>query len=405
MRFLYTAKTQKGEVQTGVIQAGSRESAVSTLQGFGLIVLQLQEEKGRPWYDFLFAGFRRASVRDISIFTRQLATLLEAEVPIVDSLRTMFQQTTSTYLKEAVFEVLSDVEAGSSLSQAFSRHESVFSQFYVQMVRSAEMTGRLQEVFLYLADYLEAQALISAKIRGAMIYPVFILVLFGGVVAVMILVVIPQLRQVFTESGLAIEELPFVTRILFGTGDFMSNYGIATLFSLVVAVFAVRAYFKTQEGKMLLDLTILRLPLFGEIARKVYLSRFSETTSVLIKGDIPVAQALEVAADVVGSYQYRYLIMEVAEAVRRGEQISQALSRSPGEFPPLVSQMIAIGERTGRLDDLMHRVSEFYNREVERVLANMTELIQPILIVVLGVFVGLLIGAIILPIYQLSQAF
>jgi type IV pilus assembly protein PilC len=343
------------------------------------------------------------SVRDLSIFTRQLSTLLQAEVPLVDALRTMFQQTRNTYLKEAVFDVLSDVEAGASLSQAFSRHEAIFSDFFVQMVRSAEITGRLQEVFAYLADYLETQSLLNAKIRGAMIYPAFVLVLFAIVIGVMVLVVIPQLKQVFVESGLEFSKLPFVTRVLFGIGDFTRSYGIPLVFSIFVAVGAVRSYLRSAEGKMLFDFAVLRLPYFGDIARKVYLSRFSETTSVMIKGDIPVAQALEIAGDVVGNAQYRYLIFEAAEAVRRGELISSALARSEREFPALVTQMIAIGERTGRLDELMHRVSEFYAREVERVLANATELIQPILIVVLGVFVGLLIGAVILPIYQLAQ--
>lgn len=405
MKFLYTAKTQKGEIQTGVIEAGSREGAITTLQGFGLVILQVREEKARPFYERFIVGFRRVSARDLSVFTRQLSTLLVAEVPLISALRTMFQQTRNTYLKEAVFDVLSDVETGASLSQAFSRHESVFSQFFVQMVRSAEVTGRLQEVFAYLADYLETQAMINAKIRSAMIYPAFVLALFAVVFAVMVLIVIPQLRQVFIEGGLEIAALPFVTRVLFGAGDFMRVYGIPVVVTLVAAVLAARSYLRTAEGKTMVDLVVLRLPIFGDIARKIYLARFSETTSVMIKGDIPVAQALEIAGDVVGNVLYRNLVFEAAEAVRRGEFISQALSRSEREFPALVTQMIAIGEQTGRLDELMHRVGEFYSQEVERMLANATELIQPVLIVVLGVFVGLLIGAIILPIHQLAQAF
>jgi type IV pilus assembly protein PilC len=405
MKFLYTAKTEKGEVQTGVIEAGSREGALKTLQGFGLVVLQLREEKERPFYENIFGGLRRVGIRDVAIFTRQLATLLQAEVSLVDALRTMFRQTRNPYLKEAVFDVLSDVEAGASLSQAFSRHEVIFSQFFVAMVRSAEITGRLQEVFAYLADYLETQSALSSKIRGAMIYPAFVLALFLLVIAVMVLVVIPQLKLIFVESGLEFSRLPIVTRILFGLGDFVRKYGLAVVLSVLAGVFAIRSYFKSEEGKMLFDLAVLRLPYFGDIARKIYLARFAETTSVMIKGDIPVAQALEIAGDVVGNTQYRYLIFEAVEAVRRGELISQALERSEREFPALVTQMIAIGEKTGRLDELTHRVSEFYSREVERILANATELIQPILIVVLGIFVGLLIGAIILPIYQLAQTF
>jgi len=405
MKFTYTAKTQKGELQTGIVEAASRETAVSTLQGFGLVVLEMREEKAKPLVERIFTGFRGVSLKDLSIFTRQLSTLLEAEVPLVDALRTMFQQTTNVNLNEALFDVLSDVEAGAPLSQAFSQHEAIFSQFFVQMVRSAEITGRLQEVFSYLADYLDAQALTSARIRGAMIYPAFIVLLFGLVVVVLVLVVIPQLKQVFTESGVQTSALPFVTRILFGLGDFFQTYGWASAISFAAAFFAIRSYLRSQEGKMLVDLAVLRMPLIGSIARQVYLSRFAETAAVMIKGDIPVAQALEIAGDVAGNVRYRYLIHESAEAVRRGELISAALSRSPSEFPPLVTQMIAIGERTGRLDELLKRISQFYTREVERIIANITELIQPILIVVLGVFVGLLIGAVIFPIYQLAQSF
>jgi type IV pilus assembly protein PilC len=402
MKFLYTAKTQKGEVQTGLIEAGSREGALSTLQGFGLVVLQVREEKEQPLLEKLLAGFRRASTRDLSIFTRQLATLLSAQIPLIDALRTMFQQTENPNLKEAIFDTLSDIEAGASLSQAFSRHEAVFSPFFVQMVRSAEITGRLQEVFEYLADYLETQFNLNSKIKGAMMYPIFVLVLFAVVIAVMVTVVVPQLEQVFIDAGMDFARLPLTTQVLFGLGDFVRDYGVALLVAIVASIFAIRAYLKSAEGKMLVDAAVLRIPYFSDIARKIYLARFSETTSVMVKGDIPIAQALEVAGDVVGNTQYRYLVFEAAEAVRRGESISEALARSGKEFPALITQMIAIGEKTGRVDEMMHRISQFYAKEVERLLANISELIQPILIIVLGILVGLLIGSIILPIFQLA---
>lgn len=403
MKFLYTAKTQQGELQTGVIEAGSREGALSTLQGFGMVVLQIQEQRGRSVFDQWFSAFRRVSLRELAIFTRQLSTLLSAEISLIDALRTMFQQTRNPLLKEAIFDVLSDVEAGSSLSQAFGKHEAVFSKFFVQMVRSAEMTGRLQEVFMYLSDYLETQSNLNAKVQGAMIYPAVIFVLFLVVIAVLVIEVVPDLQQVFVDTGTDFATLPLVTRILFGLGGFVSNYGIALLAVTIAAIAALYSYLRSDEGKMLIDLGVLKVPVLNNIARQVYLARFSETASVLIKGDIPVAQALEVSGDVVSNARYRHVLFEAAEAVRRGELISQALSRSEEDFPALVTQMIAIGERTGRLDELLHRVSEFYNREVERTLSNTTELIQPIMMIVLGVFVGLLMAAVLLPIFQLAQ--
>jgi type IV pilus assembly protein PilC len=402
MKFLYTAKTQKGEIQTGVIEAGSREAAISTLQGFGLVVLEINEQKRRSFFEDIFAGFRRVSLRDLSIFTRQLSVLLQAELPLVEALRTMFRQTQNVFLKEAIFDVVSEVEAGTPPSQAFSRHKEVFSEFFVQMVRSAEITGRLQEVFEYLAKYLDSQLSIAYKVRGALVYPIFVISLFVLVLSVMLIFVIPQLKLVFQDSGVEISTLPLLTRILFGLGDNLRLYAPSLVVALIIFIIGTKSYINTQEGKILWDAFKLKIPIFGEIMQKIYISRFSQTTSVMIKGDIPIAQALEISADVVGNEQYRFIILEAAEAVRRGELLSEAISKYEVEFPPLVSQMIAIGEKTGRLDELTDRISEFYMREVDQTLSNLTELLQPSLIVVLGLFVGLLMASVLLPIQQLA---
>lgn len=405
MKFLYTAKTQQGELQSGVMEAGSRETAIATLQGYGLVVLRLEEEAEATWYTRLLSSFRKVSVRDLSVFTRQFATLLEAQVPLTDSLRTLFSQTTNVFLKEAVFDVISDVEGGAALSQAFSQHPRIFSQFYVQMVRSAEITGRLQEVFSYLADYLESQARLNARVRSAMLYPVFIFGLFAVVAGVMVGFVLPQLAQVFRDAGVDFATLPPVTRFLFGLGNFAPTYGPVTLVVLIMSYFAIKVYFSTPEGQDVLAIFLFRIPLVGSLSRQIYLARFAETTSVMISGDIPIAQAIEIAAQVVGNSRYRQILDSAAEGVRRGELISESLNRYPDDFPPLVTQMIAIGEKTGRIDDLLRRASKFYGQEIERAMSNVTELLQPILIVILGVFVGLLISAVILPIYQLAQTF
>lgn len=404
MKFSYTAKKQTGDLQTGIVEAGSREAAVATLQGYGLVVLRVQEEEARPWYLQLFAGIGHAGLRDMAIFTRQFATLLEAQVPLIESLRTLFQQAQNVYLKDAVFEVISDVESGSSLSQAFSRHENVFSRFYIQMVRSAEMTGRLQEVFTYLSDYYESQASLSSKVKSALIYPAFVFGLFAVVLTVMVVVVIPQLSRIFLDLETDPSRVPLVTKLLFGLGGFTQQYGWAILAMFIAAVVVLRLYFRSEEGRALLESSLIATPVIGSIARKIYLAQFAETLSVMISGDIPVGQALEVSGDVVGNIAYQESILESAEAVRRGELVSEALSRFPDKFPPLVVQMVAIGEKTGRMDELLGRAAKFYSREVERAMTNITELIQPVMIVVLGVFVGLLIGAVILPIYQIAQS-
>jgi type IV pilus assembly protein PilC len=405
MKFTYTAKNPQGEIQRGVIESGSRDTALSMLQGYGLVVLKIQQEAITPWYAKLLSGFKRASLKDISLFTRQFATLLGAQIPLIDSLRTMFQQSENVYLKEAAFDIATDVEAGSSLSQAFSQHEGLFSRFYVEMVKSAEITGRLEEVFSYLADYYESQAVLVDRIRNAMIYPAFVFGLFAIVVFVMITMVIPQLASILIETEVPVSQLPFASRILFGLGSFTTKYGWVTLSVILAGFLMFRAYFRSQEGKTLVETSLLSFPFVGDMAKKVYLARFSETLSVMITGGIPVAQALEVCGDVVGNISYQESIKESAEAVKRGELVSEALGHWPDKFTPLIVQMISIGEKTGRLDELLARASKFYTREVERSLASLTELIQPIMIVVLGIFVGLLIGAVILPIYQIAQTF
>ncbi|MBI1975182.1 MAG: type II secretion system F family protein [Parcubacteria group bacterium] len=405
MKFSYTAKTQRGDVQTGVIEAGSRETAVSTLQGYGFIVMRLEEEVIVPWQEKILSFFQRVRVQELAMFTRQFATLLEAQVPLTDALRTLFTQTRNTFLKESIFDVLSDVEGGAALSQTFEKHAKVFSQFYVQMVRSAEITGRLQEVFVYLADYLESQAKLNSRVKSAMIYPVFIFGLFAVVVGVMVVFVIPQLGTIFEEVDVDFSQLPFATRILFSLGDFAPKYGVSFLVMILVGGFVFREYFSSDEGRNVLDLALFRVPIVGGLARKIYLTRFAETTSVMISGDIPIAQSLEIAADVVGNIRYQTILKGSADAIRRGELVSESLSRYPEDFPPIVTQMIAVGEKTGRLDELLRRVAQFHASEIERAMANLTELLQPIMIVILGVFVGLLIGAIILPLYRLAQAF
>lgn len=406
MKFNYTAKDQRGEVQSGVVEANSRDTAIATLQGSGLVILRLEEEVEVPWYLKFFQRFgRKANVKELSLFTRQFATLLEAQVPLVDSLRTMFQQIENVALKEAVFEVISSVEAGETLSQAFARHEGIFSRFYVQMVRSAEITGRLQEVFIYLADYYESQSSLTAKVRGALVYPAFVLVLFGIVVTVIVTTVIPQLSRIILELEVEPSTLPIMTQVLFGLSSFLANYGWVAAIVAITSIAGISFYFQSDEGRALIESWILILPLTKELARRVYLTRFAETLSVMISGDIPVAQALEISGDVVGNVWYQEAIHESAEAVRRGELISEALSRFPERFPPLIIQMVAIGERTGRVDELLSRAAKFFAKELERGLAAITELIQPALILVLGVFVALLIGAVIFPIYQIAQTF
>lgn len=405
MKFSYSAKNDKGELKSGLVEAFSEEAAIAILQKAGLVILKIEKKKDKSLADQVVFGLNRVGLKDVAVFTRQLATLFEAQISITESLQTVYNQSDHPILKAALYEIYSDIEAGMSFSDALSKHPYVFSSFYINMTRAAELTGRLDSALSYLADYYDSQAAINSKIRNAMIYPIFLIVLFAVVIAIMVAVVIPQLGTVILESGISFDQLPVMTRILMSVGNFVQGYYLVVIAFIAVAAFLLYKYFTSEEGQMSAGTMLLRLPIFGGFLKKVFISRFSETFSVLLKGSIPVAQALEISADVVGNPYYQEAIYVVANGVREGSNISDLLLQYPEYFPSLVSQMIAVGEKTGKLDELLSKVSRFYAREVENLVNSLTEIIQPVLIVFLGVLVGGLIAAVILPIYQIAQQF
>ncbi len=402
MKFAYTARTQTGELQTGSVEAVNREAALNILTGHQLFILTLESLERRRFADTLFGFFNRVRLVDLVVFTRQFATLLEAKIPLSDALKTLARQTRNVILKEAVGELSADIDAGLTLSQALEKHGKIFSEFFVNMVRSAEVTGRMEEVMTFLADYLEKEAVLLSKVRNALIYPVIVVALFIIVAGLMLTTVIPQVKPIFEEAGV---QLPFFTKILLLSGDFLLNWWWALIMGVAVLFFLVLDYLETEEGKAVFDQFRVEVPVIGNLFRKLYVARFAEALSVLLKGGVPVAQAIEIAGHTIGNYVYQDLLHEAAEGVRRGELLSQIFEKSQVYFPPLVAQMIAIGETTGRLDDMLSRISRFYSREVDNIVGNLVELIQPALMVSIGVLVGLLFASILLPLYDLAQAF
>lgn len=402
MKFAYTARTQAGELQTGSVEAVNREAALNILTGHQLFILSIESSERPRIADKLLGFFNRVKFTDLVIFTRQFATLIEAKIPLGDSLKTLQKQTRNVILKETIQEVSADIDAGLALSQALEKHSKIFGEFYVNMVRSAEVTGRMEEVMVFLADYLEKEAALISKVRNALIYPVIVIVLFIVVAGLMLTTVIPQVGPIFEEAGVA---LPFFTRALLSSGDFLVDWWWALLVVVAIISFIVIDYLETDEGKAVFDEFRVEVPILGNLFRKLYVARFAEAISVLLKGGVPVAQAIEIAGHTIGNFVYQDLLHEVAEGVRRGELMSQIFERNPVHFPPLVAQMIAIGETTGRLDDMLSRISRFYAREVDDIVNNLVELIQPALMISIGLLVGLLFASILLPLYDLAQAF
>ena len=402
MKFRYNARTQQGELQTGFVEATNREAAAGILTGHNLFVLSLESSEKRHRYDFITGIFNRVKISDLMIFTRQFATLMESKVPLNTVLKILYKQTNNQILKEAVFQISSDIGAGLSLSQAMERQKGIFSEFYLNMIRSAEITGRLEEAAQFLADYLEKESIWKSKIRSAMIYPVIVIIMFIAVAGIMVVVVFPQIAPVFEETGM---DLPVLTKIFLGAGSFIIQWWWAVLLILAIFIFVIADYFHTPEGEAVLDEISVKVPIIGNLFKKLYISRFAESTNILIKGGIPITQAIGISANAIGNVVYRDILLEMAEGVRGGELLSDLLAKNEYYFPILVSQMVAIGEGTGRLDYILSKVSDFYTREVNDALNNLVELIQPILIAGIGVLIGLLFASILIPIYNLAQAF
>ena len=392
--FGYQVRDRQGVLEAGTIEASSKDSVLDILQRRGYTVLSVAEKKKNA---FSFSLRGRATAKDVVVLSRQLATLFEAQVPIIESLRTLAEETSKPALKDALGQILADVTGGLALSQAFAKHPKFFSAFYVNLIRSGEESGKLQEVFLYLADYVERSYYLTMKVRNAMIYPAFILVAFVAVIILMLTVVIPGLLEIFEETG---QQLPIYTRALLYLSTFLRVYGIFLVFFLVLAaVFLVR-WRRTPDGAMFFARVQIHIPLVGDLYKKLFIARLADNLQILISSGIPILRALEITRDVVGNLVFAAALEGAYKAVRGGGTISSAFKNTP-EIPTLVTSMMRIGEATGRLDFILQKISKFYQQEVNSAVDNLVSLIEPILIIVLGLGIGFLLMSVLVPLYNL----
>ena len=402
MKYKYQAKTREGELQVGFIEAGTKDSAASILAGHGLFILTLEAAETVHWYDRLSSYFSAVRKKDFVIFSRQLALLLNARLPLGDALRNLAQQTQNQTLKESIILVSEDINSGLSFSQALERQSGVFSDFFVSLVRASEVTGNLAEAASFLADYYEKELIITSKVKSALMYPVIVIFLFVGVSILLITVVFPQIGPVFAQAQV---ELPLFTRILLGSGEFLSRWWLAMLVSLLVIIATILDYARTTEGEAVFDELKIRLPIVGKVHLPLMLTRISNNASILLHGGVPMAQTLEIVSQTVDNAIYEELLRDISNDVRQGETLSKAMSKHPDYFPTLVPQMLAVGEITGQVDEIFTRVATLYGRELDDTINNMTELIQPVMMVGLGLLTGLLFGSILIPLYKLVSTF
>jgi len=399
MKFKYQAKTKEGELQVGAVEAASREAAITILTGHDLFIMSLASSDTHHWYSAVLSRFGGVKQKDLVVFARQFATLLGARLPLVEALKTLRSQTNQPQLKLVVQQISEDISSGLSFSQALERHKDIFPGFYVSMIRSAEVIGNMEEVAGFLADYMEKELALVTKARSALIYPGIVGGLFLVVGFIMISFVFPQLSPIFAESGV---NLPFYTRILLGAGTFLGTWWPLVLILFVVIVVMGIGYFETAEGRALWDEMKVRLPIVKKVYLPLTLTRLSNAISMLLKGGVPMTQALEIAGQSVNNVLYQDLLSDLSDEVREGKALSTAIAKYPDYFPTLVSQMLVVGEATGQVDKMFSRLASFYGRDSDTTVGNLVDLIQPALMIVVGLLVGLLFASILVPLYQLT---
>lgn len=409
MRFDYKASKTDGRIFQGIIEAENESLAAEVLEEKGYSILYLVKSQNQEKHNeggFSLAKFlpfksKPAKLKEIVIFTRQLSVMISASVSVVAALRILFEQAEKPAFKRIIADIADNVESGVKLSSAFAKYSGLFSDFFVSMVKSGETSGKLDEVLEYLADQTEKDYDLVSKIKGAMIYPVFII---SGLVLVgiaMLIFVIPQLTGMLTAAG---AKLPFTTRILIGSSNFMRGYWW-TLPIIAALIFAGFKYLlKSQEGRKFFDGIKIKFPIFGRLFQMIYLVRFTQSLYTLTKGGVALTDGLKIVSEVVGNDLYRDLILETIKEVEDGNSVASVFLKSK-HVPKLVSHMMSVGEKTGRLDTVLEKVSGFYSREIENMVANMTHLVEPLIMVVIGVAVGGMVASIILPMYNLANQF
>ncbi|MFH1112201.1 MAG: type II secretion system F family protein [Patescibacteria group bacterium] len=399
--FEYQAKNIEGQTVRGMVEAVSRDVAVEILTDRSLTPIYINEHRASRFSWLASMQISHIKNKDIVIFSRQLSVMASATLPIVQSLHILEKQTVNPKLKVIVSEIADDVEAGAKLSSALAKYPDVFSNFYINMITSGETSGKIDEVLSYLADEQEKNYDLTSRIRGAMIYPAFILsglVIVGGV---MMVYVVPKLTAILKEAG---TELPLSTKMLIAVSSFLASFWWLMIILLFGGFTLLRFYTKTPRGKHLWHMIQLKLPIIGTIYKHIYLVRFTRSMYTLVVGGVPLTKSLEIVSTVVGSAVYENLIKRTIKEVEDGNSIASILSQSP-VVPAMLSQMMIVGEKTGRLEEIFKRLSDFYTHEVDALVSNLVTLLEPMIMLVMGVAVGFIVASILLPMYKLSGSF
>jgi len=394
--FEYTARSQTGQIQKGQMDVANKDDVTAYLRKNRLIMVSVREQPKQIKFSL---GGPRIKTRDIVIFTRQFATMINAGLPLVQSLNILAAQTENKALAEVTRSVVYDVESGNTLADAFSKHPKAFSALYVNMVAAGEAGGILDTILLRLATFLEKNDALVRKVKGAMIYPGVIISVAMVAIVILLIFVIPTFQGMFASANM---ELPLPTRIVIGMSNFLTHFWWAILAVIGGAVFAIRSYYASPSGRLQIDAMLLKAPVLGDVIRKSAVSRFTRTLGTLVSSGVSILEGLEITAKTAGNQVVHNAVMESRQSIAGGETIAAPLEKSK-VFPPMVISMIAVGEQTGGLDEMLSKIADFYDEEVDVAVSALLSLMEPAMIVVLGVIVGGMVIAMYLPIFDMMN--
>jgi type IV pilus assembly protein PilC len=394
--FSYTARALNGELKTATIDAATREEAVAQLRRQRLTVVKVDEESKRQK-----PGGGKIKMRDIVIFTRQFSTMINSGLPLVQALDILAKQSENKTLQEVTRAVVFDVESGHTVADALRKHPKAFNDLYVNMVAAGEAGGILDTILMRLAVFMEKNDVLIRKVKGAMIYPAVIMSVAAIAITVLLIFVIPVFENMFGSVGLA---LPLPTRIVIGLSKFLRGWGgLGTVLGIIGSVFAIKNYYKTANGKLVIDRALLKFPVLGDVLRKSAVSRFTRTLGTLISSGVSILDGLEITAKTAGNRVIQDAIMASRSSIAGGDTIAAPLAKSQ-VFPPMVISMIAVGESTGGLDEMLAKIADFYDEEVDAAVSGLLSLLEPVMIVFLGIVVGGMVIAMYLPIFDMINA-
>ncbi|MEI7765787.1 MAG: type II secretion system F family protein, partial [bacterium] len=389
---------EKGINKEGEIDAATRDMAISALQRRSLVIISIvDQEKKKSLFELSF--FEKVAMKDVVILSRQISTLFEAQVSALKIFTMLSANSENKLLGRKLTQIADDLQSGISISGALARHPDVFSEFYVNMVKSGEETGKLTQTFSHLADYLDRQYSLTSKTRNALIYPVFVVVTFFVVMAMMFVVVIPKISTIILSTG---QEIPMYTKIVIALSNFFVHYGFIVLIAIILLGIWIWRLSSTEKGQIYIDKVKLTIPAVGNLFRKLYLSRIADNMDTMLTSGISIIRAIDLTAEVVGSRIYKDILKKVLEEVKAGSSLSAAFEKYPELLPGILVQMVKVGEETGSLGTILKTLGDFYKREVDDAIDTLVGMIEPVMIVVLGLGVGILLVSVLMPIYQMT---